>query len=239
MKSRSPTSPQPHPVWICVFELHDPSIPRRSPDKPLIRLASKIVRPGPDLDAWVQRARTRKKSTIVRVHTQAMPGDHEPGGLHCPFEYPREQHAVKKALERLRRKLRCEGYTIGADQTVWHVYAIELDDAHIAMKPPNYRGHVYVGQTSHTVAKRVEQHRRGVDDNRTKHAVHSRYCHKHFRRHAPELVPAEFGGPLFCPDRALDTEYRLRRHLEQQGYSVVGATDRMPKKKPYKKPPKQ
>lgn len=237
MKPQSPQPHKPYPIWIYVFEVTASSMSRRSPHKPHVLVAKRRTRPDADAIARIARGRADKRHGIVRVLTEAMPADHEPGGLDKPFEYPRDAMRIKEAMRLLRQTLRCEGYTFGGESRVWHVYAIELADDHITEKPPGYRGHVYVGQTSHDVDERMKQHRLGQAYDWKRTPKHGRYCHKYFRRPAPELVPAELRGPIFCLDRALEAERDLRRHLEGRGYRVEGGTELLPKKKPKKKAP--
>lgn len=79
---RAPKKPvKPHPVWLCVFELADQAVPRRFPDKPHVRVEQKVIKPGPDLDSWLKRAKAKKRPELVRVLSSKMPQAHEPGGL--------------------------------------------------------------------------------------------------------------------------------------------------------------
>jgi hypothetical protein len=228
---------KPHPVWLCVFELAYPTIPTRFPDKPHIRVERKSIRPGAELDAWLKRARANKHPELVRVLSNEMPADHEPGGLRNPFESPRDDASIKNALKKLREKLRCDRYTIGKSQDVWSVYVIELADGHIATKPAGYRGLVYVGQTSLPVPERVKQHRLGKAYPWKGRPKHSTDCHKYFRQYAPELIPEKYRGPIPCRRMALWLERDLREYLVKQGYRVIGGTDLLPKKKPRKQEP--
>lgn len=221
-----------HPVWLCVFELAGLPVPQRFPDKPHVRVEQKAIKPGPDLDAWLERARAGKDPELVRVRYDQMPDEQEPGGLDRPFESPQEQPAIRRALHKLREQLRCDGFTIGGDATIWSVYAIELHDNHIAKKPEGYRGLVYVGQTSLPVEERVRQHELGKAYPWKGPPKHSVDCHRYFRRYAPELVPERYRGAIPCRRKALWCERDLRGYLERQGYRVIGGTDLLPKRKP-------
>lgn len=225
-------STEPHPVWLCVVEVADSSLSPRLSDKPCVRVEQKAIRPGLDLNAWLQRAQSSTRPEFVRVLYEKMPAETEPGGLKAPFMYPADIARVKKALARLRENLRCDGFTVGTKQETYSVYVIELEDGHIVKKPKNYRGHVYVGQTSLPVAERVRQHHLGEAYPWKDKPNHSTDCHKYFRRYAPLLVPERFRGPIPCRRKALWAERDVRLSLEAKGYRVIGGTDLLPKKKP-------
>lgn len=230
-----PSKPRaPHPVWLCVFELADGTVPRRFPEKPHVRVEQKSIKPGSDLNAWLQRGRSGKHPELLRVLESEMPAEQEPGGLNNPFEFPRDQARIKKAVTKLRDKLRCEGFTIGGSATVWSVYAIELRDDHILKKPDGYRGFVYVGETSLAVEERVRQHQLGKAYPWKDKPKHSTDCHKYFRRYAPELVPEKYRLAIPCKRKSLWFERDLRGYLERRGYLVIGGTDLLPDKKPKK-----
>lgn len=226
---------KPHPVWLCVFEVAGREVPPRFPDKPHIQVAQKSIKPGPELNTWLDKARSKKRPGLVRVLSELMPAHDEPGGLLNPFEYPRDERLIKTALRKLREKLRCEGYTVGANTTVWQVYAIQLKDSHISKKPEGYRGFVYVGQTSLPIEERVRQHELGPAYPWKEKPKHSKECHRYFYQYAPGLIPEKYRGPIPCQRKALWFERDLRGHLERQGYRVIGGTDLLPKNKKPKK----
>jgi hypothetical protein len=230
---KSTTPNKPHAVWLCVFEVAYADIPTRFAGKPHVKIEQKALKPGDELNAWLKRARAKKRPELVRVRDDLMPAAHDPGGLHAPFEYPRDEKLIERALRKLRENLRCVGFTIGKSQDLWHVYAIELNDDHLAKrrKPAGYRGHVYVGQTSLPVEERVRQHELGNKYPWKGRPKHSKDCHRYFRRYAPQLVPPELRGPIACKRQALRFERDLRRRLERQGYRVIGGTELLPKKK--------
>mgnify|MGYP003349061280 CR=1 FL=1 len=118
---------KPHPVWLCVFEVADSQVPPRFPNKPHIQVEQKSIKPGPELNTWLNKARLKKRPGLVRVLSELMPAHDLPGGLLNPFEYPRDQELIKRSLLKLREKLRCEGYTVGRSTTVWH----EIGRAHV------------------------------------------------------------------------------------------------------------
>lgn len=229
--SKKPADTKPHPIWLCVFEVTYAGVATRFAGKSHVKIEQKALKPGDELNAWLKRARAKKRPELVRVRDDLMPTAHDPGGLHAPFEYPRDEKLIEKALRKLREKLRCEGYTVGKSQDLWHVYAIELTDSHIAKKPDGYRGFVYVGQTSLPVEERVRQHELGNKYPWKGRPKHSKDCHRYFHRYAPQLVPLKLRGPIPCKRRALWAERDLRGHLERQGYRVIGGTDLLPKKK--------
>lgn len=238
--SKKPAATKPHPVWLCVFEVAYAGVPVRIPGRPHIRIEQKAIQPGKSLDAWVKKAQAKNRPELVRVLYEAMPAERKPGGRLAPFEYPRDERLIKTALRKLREKLRCEGFTIGKSLELWHVYVIQLTDAHLAKKPKGYRGFVYVGQTSLPVEERVKQHKLGPKYPWKGKPKHSKDCHKYFQRYAPQLVPPKLRGPILCKRQALWAERDLRRHLETLGYRVIGGTDLLPKKpkKPKNEPPR-
>ena len=226
--SRGPAASRP--VWLCVFQVACPGVPPRFPDRPHVRVERKSIKPGEKLDAWLSKARLKKRPHLTQVLYDSMPAEQEPGGLENPFCAPHDQAAIKKALRLLREKLRCEGYTVGGNLDRWHVYAIELSDGHIVKKPKGYRGLVYVGQTSIPVDERVKQHRLGNAYPWKTTPKHSNDCHRYFHRYAPELIPQKYRDPIPCRRQALRVERDLRGHLERLGYRVIGGTDLLPKK---------
>jgi hypothetical protein len=234
-KAREREPEKPRPVWLCVFELTGSTVERRFPDKPHVCVEQKVIEPGEALDAWLKRARANKRPRLKRVLYEKMPAQHEPGGLHNPFQAPRDRSAIKNALKKLRGDLRCAGYTIGDSPTVWSVYAIELDDRDLAKKPAGYKGYVYVGQTSLPVEERVKQHDLGKNYPWKNRPKFSAECHRRFRRYAPELIPEKWKAPIPCRKKALQAERDLRKHLERQDYRVLGGTELLPKK-PRKRP---
>lgn len=229
--SKKPTDTKPYPVWLCVFEVAYADIPTRFPGKPHVKVDRKTIKPGPDLQAWLQRAKSGKHPELVRILESEMPAEHEPGGLHKPFEYPRDQKRIQNALRDLREKLRCDGYTIGKKIETWSVYVIRLKDDHILNRPPGYRGLVYVGQTGLAVEERVRQHRLGEAYPWKDEEKHSPDCHKYFDEYAPELVLEKYRKPIPCRKHALWAERDLRLYLIKAGYEVIGGTDLLKKKK--------
>ena len=49
-------------------------------------------------------------------------------------------------MKLLRQQLRCDGYTVNGDMTVWHLYIIELTP--LPSDSGARAGYLYVGQTS-------------------------------------------------------------------------------------------
>lgn len=145
-----PPAAQPQkssPRWLCVFELDDSAGQRRVPGKHHVRVEQKAIKPGPDLDAWLDKTKASTRPELVRVRDDLMPKDQQHGGRLKPYKYPRDKDLLDKALTALREKLRCQGFTVDGVKDIYSLYVIELDDTHIAKKPDGYRGYVYVGQT--------------------------------------------------------------------------------------------
>ncbi len=216
-------------VWLCVFEVADSEGPRRFPDKPCCIAEQKVIKPGPALDAWLKKAQSGKHDKLVRVLYEEMPAADEPGGPDQPFALPADQGRIEAALRRLRERLRCKGYTVHGDTTLFGVYVIELDDSDLRRKPKNYKGYVYVGQTILPLEERVLKHQLGKSYPWKKKAKHSKTCHRRFVRFAPELIPKRFREPIACRKKALWAERDLRLSLIAKGYEVEGGTELLPK----------
>ena len=220
------TQPQkPSPRWLCVFELDDSAGQRRIPGKPNVRVERKAIKPGPDLDAWLDKAKASTRPELVKVRYDLMPKDQQHGGRLKPYKYPRDKDLLDKALTALREKLRCQGFTVDGVKDIYSLYVIELDDSHIAKKPDGYRGYVYVGQTELSPEERARQHELGPKYPWKKKPNHSRPAHKHFRRPALELLPPKFRKKLLCRSAALRAERDLRLYFESKGYEVEGGKD--------------
>ena len=199
----------------------------RRPDRPRVQVRCVAVQPGLPLDRWVKRSRRAKRREIVDVLYELMPRRGEPGGRDCPYLIPRDHEAKQAATKTLRQRLRCDGFTVNDDMTVWHLYAIELKPAR--SKPAGRKpGPValYVGQTSRGVEERIRQHREGHMGGKGQR-LHSSLCHRFFHRPRLDLVPEELQQTLYCQEDALMAEADLRIHLESEGYRVFGGTERL------------
>jgi hypothetical protein len=226
MTKKAAAKPQkPTPRWLCVFELDDSAGPRRVPGKPHVRVEQKAIKPGPELEAWLEKAKASKRPELVRVRYDLMPKDQQHGGRLRPYKYPHENSLLVKALQDLREKLRCHGFTVDGVTDMYSLYVIELDDTHIAKKPEGYRGYVYVGQTELSPVERARQHELGPKYPWKKKPNHSRPAHHHFRRLALELLPPKFRKKLLCRSSALRAERDLRLYFESKGYEVEGGKD--------------
>jgi hypothetical protein len=162
---------------------------------------------------------------VVDALYELMPQNSQPGGRDNPFIKPTHNAEIQAAAKALRERLRCDGYTVNGDMTVWHLYVIELDSPS-QRTCPGPRGHLYVGQTSLAVEDRIRQHREGHTNLRG-HQLHSRLCHKYFKCPRPDLLPEEFQQTLYCKEDALIAESDLRIYFESQGYRVAGGTERL------------
>lgn len=220
----------PRSCWLCVFENDGED---RTACRPHVSVKPKMIKPGPDLDHWLEKRGKRKKQSIKHILYDLMPCPEEPGGAGNPFVLPAERALLKKAKATLIERLRSQGYTVGNDLTVWHLYAIEL-------KPPKrpreqHRGYLYVGQTSLDVEERIKQHRLGPaypwKDNKPKH---SRPCHEGFVQPRLDLIPERFRQTLYSKESALVAESDLRRYFEGLGYKVKGGTERYKQRKKQK-----
>lgn len=218
-------SAKPRPAWLCVFEETLPDVPRRVPDKPHVRVEQKSIRPGPELEDWLGRARRGKRPELVSVRNDLMPQDQHRGGLCRPYKLPEDRAKIDEALKKLRGKLRCAGFTVNADTTLWSLYVIALNDSHLTQRPEDYRGYVYVGQTAICPIERAKQHELGPAYPWRKRPAYSRVCHKYFRQYVPDLLPKRFQKKLLCRDAALRAELALREHFVAKRYEVEGGTE--------------
>ena len=135
-------------VWLCVLKTCDLVGPRRHPERPRVVVKSLPTRPGLDLDRWVKTSRRAKRMRVVNVVYEAMPAAGQPGGRDQPFLSPSQRDTIKAAEKRLRQRLRCDGYTVNGDLSVWHLYVIELSPPSEGVSSLSVVGHLYVGQTS-------------------------------------------------------------------------------------------
>ena len=207
-------------VWLCVLKTDDLAGSRRHPDRPRVLVKSLPRRPGLELDRWVKTSPRARRLRGVNVVYEAMPAANQPGGRDQPFIRPLQQKRINAAEKILRQRLRCDGYTVNGDLTVWQLYVIELEPL-----PGDNVGFLYVGQTSQPVVDRIRQHREG---HHTPKGVrlHSTTAHRRFLRPRLDLLPEDFRQTLFCQDDALTAEADLRLALEAEGYRVEGASER-------------
>jgi len=219
---------RPRAIWLSVLEADDSAGPRRKPLLPNLIVRKTAIRPGPDLDQWA--ARHAHAEHLVKVRYDLMPQDHQRGGLLRPYRHPDEKNQAAKAMAALRERLHCEGYTVNGDCTLWSLYVIELSDGHLARKEEDFRGYLYVGQTSIPVDERARQHQLGKRYPWKGKPKHSPTCHKYFKSLNLALIPKRFRGPYFCPESALRAESAMRLHFEARGYRVEGGTERYPTK---------
>ena len=209
------TQPQkPSPRWLCVFELDDSAGQRRVPSKPNVRVERKAIKPGPDLDAWLDKAKASTRPELVRVRYDLMPNDQQHGGRLKPYKLPRDKDLLDKALKAVREKLRWQGFTVDGVTDMYSLYVIELDDTHIAKKPYGYQGDVHVGQTELSPVEQARQHELGPKYSWKKKPNHSRPPHNHLRKLALELLPPKFRKKLLYRSSALRAERDLRLYFE-------------------------
>lgn len=220
-----PQAQKPTLHWLCVFELDDSTGQRRVPSKPNVRVEQKAIKPGPDLEAWLEKTKATKRPELARVRYDLMPKDQQRGGRLNPYKYPRDKAPLDTALKHLREKLHCQGFTVDGVTDMYSLYVIELDDAHIAKKPEGYRGYLYVGQTELPPEERARQHELGPKYPWKKKPNHCRKAHKHFRRLVLGLLPTRFRKKLLSRDSALRAERDLRLYFESKGYKVEGASE--------------
>jgi len=176
----------------------------------------------------VKRSRRAARRDVVDVLYNLMPRRGELGGRDRPFLMPEQQDAKEAVLKKIRQQLRCDGYTVNDDMTVWHLYAIELamPQRGSPKRGKAVRRAVYVGQTSVPLDERIRQHREG-HVNAKGMRLHSSICHEFFYQPRLDLVPKELRQTLYCKQDALMAESDLRIHFEAQGYRVFGGTERL------------
>jgi predicted GIY-YIG superfamily endonuclease len=161
---------------------------------------------------------------VVNVVYEAMPKPAESGGRDCPFIKPEQKLDIDAAMKSMRQRLRCDGYTVNGDMTVWHLYIIELKPLVTGSDPPS--GYLYVGQTSQPLEDRIRQHREG-HHNPKGQRLHSSNCHRRFVRPRFDLLLEHFSQTLYCQEDALTAESDLRLAMEADGYVVDGGTEKL------------
>lgn len=218
-------SPSTTSVWLCVLKTNAFGEPRRRADRPRVIVKPLSRRPGHELDRWVKKSSRAKRMRVTDALYELMPSHSQPGGRDNPFIRPTQNDEIKAAAKALRERLRCDGFTVNGDKTVWHLYVIELDRSRQDGKAQP-KGDLYVGQTSLAVEDRIRQHREGHISPRG-HQLHSRLCHKYFKRPRMDLLPKDFQQTLYCKGDALTAEADLRIYFESQGYRVAGGTERL------------
>lgn len=211
-------------VWVCVLKTSDLIGLRRRADRPRVVVKALTKRPGFELDRWVKTSRRAKRMRVVNVVYEAMPKPAEPGGRDCPFIKPVQKSAVDAAMKLIRQQLRCDGYTVNGDMTVWHLYIIELKP--LTTKLDASAGYLYVGQTSQPLEDRIRQHREG-HHNPKGQRLHSLNCHRRFVRPRFDLLAEQFSQTLYCQEDALTAESDLRLAMEAEGYVVDGGTEKL------------
>ena len=211
-------------VWICVLKVSDFTGPRRRVDRPRVVVKALRKRPGLELDRWVKTSRRAKRMRVVNVVYEVMPQPSQLGGRDQPFIKPTQNSELNAAMKRLRQQLRCDGYTVNGDMTVWHLYAIELTP--LCDEPGASAGYLYVGQTSQPLEDRIRQHREG-HHNPKGQRLHSLACHKRFVRPRFDLLPEQFRQTFYCQEDALTAEADLRLAMEAEGFVVDGGTEKL------------
>lgn len=231
MPSPKPKAQQSRPVWVYVVETGEDAGPLRAPGKPRIRVAQTCVKPGRAREVWLLKSRSLKKQGATRFRYDLMPPHDEPGGRDRPFRATDESAKVKAALKDLREKLSGEGYTVNGDITTWCVYVIELHAPKKSSPKKQFKGYLYVGQTSIAIEERALQHERGPAYPWKGRPKYSRPCHRRFKGLRLDLRPPEYMGPFYSKESALLVESTLRLHCEALNYSVIGGQERYPKKR--------
>ena len=127
----------------------------------------------------------------------------------CPERVFRRKGTARKQMNKVCRKLRCQGHEVNPWEPVYSLYVIELKkpQSHKADLPP-----VYVGQTSIEVELRYSQHLAGgklASRRVTGKAVGLRM----------DLVPEV---KLSSRSSAIAAETRLGKSLQKKGYKVYG-----------------
>ncbi|MFZ4431495.1 MAG: GIY-YIG nuclease family protein [Phycisphaerales bacterium] len=195
--------------WLLVVELSDEAGPRRSPSKPIVEVIQTVESP----EERYRRLREDPEDRVGRFGVARRP-DLEPS---APFA---GQKASSEARRSLKRRLWHEGYTVGDDQRLWHVYVIRLADE----AGPRLNADlpvVYVGETALTPEERFRQHQEGA---RSKSG--HRLASKLVRLHGIELMPELCDGlnPLFSRASSEEAERKLAEDLRARGYTVRGGT---------------
>lgn len=207
--TRKKPAPEPTRFWTVVVQLLDESYPRRHDDLPNVVVRMTVIKPGPALDRWWDKARQAIPDKYGEIRYDLM-----------PKRGTTDQVIANRRHRETTARLRALGYTVNFDLTVWSVYVIELDSSQV----PDHRGYLYVGMTSKAPAVRVEEHRRGIRSGHRR--TYSLTAHRLFVRRRPELEP---NRKYFSSEAALQAESDTRLALEAKGFKVIGGTERLPR----------
>jgi hypothetical protein len=164
---------------------------------------------------------------FVSVRYDLMPEPSAPGGTDSPFDGKRQADAASAACKALRNALEAAGYTVNRCLApVYSLYVVELAAGCLGPATRRVAGDLYVGQTSKTVAERIQEHLKGNVGREGKRPLHSRVVHKHYVCTRQDLIPVTFPPALFCQEQSLRAESILRLCLERNGYRVNGGQER-------------
>ena len=127
------------------------------------------------------------------------------------------RHEAGLAKRVLAAEMNRSGLTVMRFDTTWRVYVIELSDDTGQRKNPEYPW-VYVGETSHSIEHRYQQHTSGY---RNKNGP---VFNKDVYRHAVGLRPDLYADEpeLHSKEESEDAERAVVDRLRSIGYSVKG-----------------
>lgn len=192
------------PYWLMAVELDD-VVPRRDPFKPNLFVG--ITQSPPDV-RFEQMKRSSRK-TWYFGHVQKLRLDLSPAN-----EYA-DRESAKAALRQLREELLEQGYSVNRYTLVWQVYVLELDQSKSTdpKKKP-----VYVGETSTTTERRMQQHMGELLSKKGK-PLTTKSTKGHAIRVMPELAPKEI---YFSSAQSKRAEAEWAEHLRKLDYEVFG-----------------
>jgi hypothetical protein len=137
-----------------------------------------------------------------------------------------DREEAERRLEKLKADLSRKGFGVNGDSTVWVVYVLDID--------PNVEPKildlgklgkvVYVGQTSTTRERRVEQHA-GKLLSKSEKYIGSRKTKGRNPVLNLELSPSK---ELYTKEDALAFETETHKRLERIGYKVLGDVQELP-----------
>ena len=221
--------------WVQVIEIDDPTLPRRHPEMPCLKVSIRISQPTEEMvlkrtpvgeHHILHNGRGSAQGNSASTGNPGDPGNTSNlanlGNLGNLGPYVDKKLADAKKAQVIER-LSAKGCTVNGNRAVWVVYVIELDTAHFSpAQKKKHRNFYYVGMTSKKIDARLAEHKEGL--RTVKGPRFGRSAHKYFVRYRPDLSPSRV---FFSQEQALRAESKKRLQLEARGNKVDGGTERL------------
>ena len=200
---------------LFVVELSDDVGQRRNPELPNV-LIEVTDRDHHERFAELKRSKWKRNADIANYGLKVR-DDLAPAATWST------RHEARQAKRALAAEMNRSGITVMGFHATWRVYVIELSDDTGQRKNPEYPW-VYVGETSHSIEHRYDQH---TSAYRNKYGP---VFNKDVYRHAVGLRPDLYADEpeLHSKEESEDAERAVIDRLRSIGYSVKGGHDRVP-----------